>query len=211
MTKALVLHSGGLDSTTLLWRARRENDEVETISFSYGQSHSKEIEVADRIAQSLDLVHSVVEIPQALLRGFGSTLIDDLPQPDHSYAELQQMEGPSPTYVPNRKSSAVRTVTSSCCGAAPTGATVNTELSSVTRATNPRRARMPQTMEPLLPSPHSVASSPAPGNPESQNCLNSDITHIGVKGALLELTRGSRRWEVVYPRMVDACAPHLPW
>jgi len=51
MRKALVVFSGGQDSTTCLYWAKKEFDEVEAISFDYGQKHRVELEVAESIAR----------------------------------------------------------------------------------------------------------------------------------------------------------------
>lgn len=51
MKRALVVFSGGQDSTTCLFWAKQEFDEVETISFDYGQKHRLELEVAASIAK----------------------------------------------------------------------------------------------------------------------------------------------------------------
>lgn len=51
MNKALVVFSGGQDSTTCLYWAKQNFDEVEAISFDYGQKHRLELEVAGVIAQ----------------------------------------------------------------------------------------------------------------------------------------------------------------
>jgi 7-cyano-7-deazaguanine synthase len=48
--KALVVFSGGQDSTTCLFWAKQQFDEVEAISFDYGQRHRLELEIAARIA-----------------------------------------------------------------------------------------------------------------------------------------------------------------
>lgn len=50
-TKAVVLFSGGQDSTTCLYWAKKRFDTVYAVCFSYGQKHSQEIEVARKIAQ----------------------------------------------------------------------------------------------------------------------------------------------------------------
>ncbi len=50
-TKALVLFSGGQDSTTCLFRAKKQFDEVEAVAFNYGQRHSTELEAAKNIAE----------------------------------------------------------------------------------------------------------------------------------------------------------------
>ncbi len=51
MRKSLVVFSGGQDSTTCLYWAKRVFDEVEAISFDYGQKHRLELDVAESIAK----------------------------------------------------------------------------------------------------------------------------------------------------------------
>lgn len=60
-TKALVLHSGGQDSTTCLAWAMQKFDQIETISFNYGQRHKIELRAAKRIAKSLHLKHTIIK------------------------------------------------------------------------------------------------------------------------------------------------------
>ena len=50
MRKALVLLSGGQDSTTCLYWAKNKFDYVEAIGFDYGQRHGLELEFAKKIA-----------------------------------------------------------------------------------------------------------------------------------------------------------------
>src|SRR6202795_3272795 len=60
---AVVLLSGGLDSTTVLAIARSEGFAVHALTFGYGQRHSAEIDAARRIARSAGVArHHVVEI-----------------------------------------------------------------------------------------------------------------------------------------------------
>jgi 7-cyano-7-deazaguanine synthase len=100
--KGLVLHSGGLDSTTLLKVAMDECDDVESLTILYGQKHEKEVDAAVEICRRFGVEHGVIEIPN-IFKGYGSTLIDDdKPQPQMTYEELRESEGPSPTYVPFR-------------------------------------------------------------------------------------------------------------
>ena len=51
MKKAVVLLSGGLDSTTLLYIAKKNGYQTHCLVFEYGQRHSKEIEHARKIAR----------------------------------------------------------------------------------------------------------------------------------------------------------------
>jgi 7-cyano-7-deazaguanine synthase len=77
---AVVLLSGGLDSTTVLAIAQHEGYDVRTLSFRYGQRHDHEVQAARRIAQAAGVTrHEIVEID---LRAFGgSALTDDIAVP----------------------------------------------------------------------------------------------------------------------------------
>jgi 7-cyano-7-deazaguanine synthase len=99
MKKAVVLVSGGIDSSTCCAIAANEGFSIYAMSFMYGQRHSIELESARRIAQAFGAVdHRIVNID---LRAFGgSSLTSDLEVPkdrstDNEYAI------PS-TYVPAR-------------------------------------------------------------------------------------------------------------
>jgi 7-cyano-7-deazaguanine synthase len=74
-TKAVVVFSGGQDSTTCLFWAMERFDEVETVTFDYGQRHKLEVEVAAAIAGELNVKHHVLDMsllgqlaPNALTR-----------------------------------------------------------------------------------------------------------------------------------------------
>jgi 7-cyano-7-deazaguanine synthase len=98
--KAVVLLSGGLDSTTTAAIAKREGFDVHALSIRYGQRHTGEIEAATRIATTLGVTkHVVLDLD---LRAFGgSALTDDIPVPkDRSDAEIG--DGIPVTYVPAR-------------------------------------------------------------------------------------------------------------
>ncbi|PTG06131.1 7-cyano-7-deazaguanine synthase QueC [Staphylococcus chromogenes] len=60
--KALVVFSGGQDSTTCLFYAKSHFKEVELVTFEYGQRHSQEIDVAKNIAQEQGLKHHVLDM-----------------------------------------------------------------------------------------------------------------------------------------------------
>ena len=63
MKKAVVVFSGGQDSTTCLVQALKEFDEVHAITFDYGQRHKLEIEVAEKIAKDLGVAaHKVMDV-----------------------------------------------------------------------------------------------------------------------------------------------------
>lgn len=61
--KALVVFSGGQDSTTCLFWAIKEFEQVHAIIFDYGQRHAQEIKIAQEICQELQIVHEVLSVP----------------------------------------------------------------------------------------------------------------------------------------------------
>ncbi|MDT7783085.1 MAG: 7-cyano-7-deazaguanine synthase [Pseudonocardiales bacterium] len=99
-TPAIVLLSGGLDSTTTLAIARQRGFLPYALSFSYGQRHSVELEAARRVAEQAGVArHIVADID---LRVFGgSALTDDIAVPKGRDEEQMAGEIP-PTYVPGR-------------------------------------------------------------------------------------------------------------
>jgi 7-cyano-7-deazaguanine synthase len=100
MKRAVVLLSGGVDSTTTLAVARERGFETYALTFRYGQRHAAEVEAARRVAKALAAArHEVLAID---LRAFGgSALTDDIAVPkDRSVAEIGA--GIPVTYVPAR-------------------------------------------------------------------------------------------------------------
>jgi 7-cyano-7-deazaguanine synthase len=99
-TKAVVLVSGGIDSSTTLALARKDGFEIYALTFDYGQRHHCELAAARSVVASLSAQqHIVVKID---LRAFGgSALTADLDVPKKRPAERVPMEIPI-TYVPAR-------------------------------------------------------------------------------------------------------------
>ena len=97
MKKAVVLYSGGLDSTTCMAIARDQGFSAYALSFAYGQRHSIELEKAREYAPRVGAVeHLVIDID--LRRMGGSALTDEIPVPKQAAAAD---EIPL-TYVPAR-------------------------------------------------------------------------------------------------------------
>jgi len=100
---AVVLLSGGLDSTTVLAIARSEGFVVHALSFRYGQRHALEVAAAKRIARGAGVLkHHIVDID---LRGLGgSALTADIDVPKDRDLNRQSMAADEipVTYVPAR-------------------------------------------------------------------------------------------------------------
>lgn len=98
--RAVVLLSGGLDSTTTLAIARRAGFAVYALTFRYGQRHEHEIEAARRIAATFAVAeHAIVAFD--LHRFGGSALTDDIAVPKGR--NVAEMNADIPiTYVPAR-------------------------------------------------------------------------------------------------------------
>ncbi len=98
--RAVVLLSGGLDSTTTLAMAQAQGFEIYALSFKYGQRHSAELDAARAIAARAGVArHVVVEIDLRLFGG--SALTADIAVPKNR--ALEEMESAIPvTYVPAR-------------------------------------------------------------------------------------------------------------
>ena len=69
MSKAIVLFSGGQDSTTCLYKTLEEFDEVKTLSINYGQRHQLELEAARLISDMARVEHEILDLPQTVLKG----------------------------------------------------------------------------------------------------------------------------------------------
>ncbi len=98
--KAVVLSSGGLDSTTVMAIAKAQGYEIYSMSFSYGQRHAAELAAAEKIAQILGAKkHLIIEVDMKDIGG--SALTDDIAVPKDRDETL--MSGAVPvTYVPAR-------------------------------------------------------------------------------------------------------------
>ncbi|MER2562303.1 MAG: 7-cyano-7-deazaguanine synthase QueC [Myxococcaceae bacterium] len=98
--KAVVLLSGGLDSTTCLALAKRDGFEPVCLSISYGQRHEVELERAKAVAKAMGVSdHRTVSIDLRAIGG--SALTDAIAVPKHD--DVSQVKAEIPvTYVPAR-------------------------------------------------------------------------------------------------------------
>ena len=104
MKKPLVILSGGQDSTTCLFWAKRYPgvEQVHAITFDYGQRHAIEIESALKVAEMAEVAsHEIVKLPDGVLRG-----TSPLVNADHEVGRYESAEalpgGLEDTFVPAR-------------------------------------------------------------------------------------------------------------
>ncbi|HDI3252299.1 TPA: 7-cyano-7-deazaguanine synthase QueC [Vibrio cholerae] len=98
MKKAVVVFSGGQDSTTCLVQALKEFDEVHAIIFDYGQRHKLEIEVAQQLAKQLGVTaHKVMDVSLLNELAISSLTRDDIP-----VSHELQANGLPNSFVPGR-------------------------------------------------------------------------------------------------------------
>ena len=97
--KTVVIHSGGLDSTTLLYHLRAEGHEVKALTIDYSQRHAKEIECAQWLCTEIGVEHRLVELP-GLVSILGDNALTnaniEVPTGEYRDATIQV------TTVPNR-------------------------------------------------------------------------------------------------------------
>jgi 7-cyano-7-deazaguanine synthase len=96
--KAVLILSGGVDSTTLLYSMREKGYHVYALTFNYSQRHQKEIECARKITHCLQIDHEVVDV--SCIAGLlgDSALLGRMEVPQCHYTE----EAARQTIVPNR-------------------------------------------------------------------------------------------------------------
>src|SRR5262245_1121777 len=100
MQRAVVLLSGGLDSTTTLAVAKAQGFEVYALSVDYGQRHRVELERADRVAKTLGAIeHKTVRLDLRAIGGSALTAAIDVPK---GRSGDDMAHGIPVTYVPAR-------------------------------------------------------------------------------------------------------------
>lgn len=102
--KTIVILSGGMDSTTLLWQLKNEGHNLHAVSFNYGQRHLKELDCARRQCEALQIDHTVLDLKPIFGEFLAScsVLIETKGEvkqiPEGHYADLNMKA----TVVPNR-------------------------------------------------------------------------------------------------------------
>jgi len=99
MKSAVVVFSGGQDSTTCLIQALNQYDEVHCVTFDYGQRHRQEIEVARKLSQQLGArAHKVLDVTLLNELAISSLTRDNIPVPAYD----PEGNGLPNTFVPGR-------------------------------------------------------------------------------------------------------------
>ena len=99
MKRAVVVFSGGQDSTTCLVQALQQYDKVHCVTFDYGQRHRAEIDVARELALKLGArAHKVLDVTLLNELAVSSLTRDSIPVPDYE----PEADGIPNTFVPGR-------------------------------------------------------------------------------------------------------------
>lgn len=116
--KAIVLSSGGVDSTTCIGIAINDvgKENVMTVSVSYGQKHKKELGCADKIAKYYDVPHRVIDLSKSgIFDGSNCSLLEgsdrEIPLEDYASQVKDNDKGKVSTYVPFRNALILSCVT----------------------------------------------------------------------------------------------------
>ena len=102
--KAVVIASGGVDSSTLLYKTVKEDYETYVLTFIYGQKHIREIKSAKKICEGLNVHHKVIDL--SVLKDIlsGSALTDSGVEVPEVPETAEYFETLKTTIVPNRNS-----------------------------------------------------------------------------------------------------------
>lgn len=99
MKRAVVVFSGGQDSTTCLIQALNQYDEVHCVTFDYGQRHRQEIDVARELSLQLGArAHKVLDVTLLNELAVSSLTRDNIPVPSYT----PDSNGLPSTFVPGR-------------------------------------------------------------------------------------------------------------
>ena len=95
----VIIYSGGLDSTVLLYDLLAAGHSVRALSINYGQRHQKELDAASGICGQLNIEHRVIDISGITSLLKGNSLTDDTIDVPEGHYESDSMKA---TVVPNR-------------------------------------------------------------------------------------------------------------
>ena len=98
--KTVLIISGGMDSTTLLYDLKHQGYEIRALSFNYGQRHKKELDYAAKSCSVLKVDHKIVDLSAITPLISNSALTGNVDVPEGHYED----ESMKVTVVPNRNS-----------------------------------------------------------------------------------------------------------
>jgi len=96
--KVVLILSGGMDSTTLLYDLLAQDKDVYAVSFDYGQKHKKELDCAKKTCENLGVEHKILSLDVLKEVAPSSLTREDWDVPEGHYTE----ESMKQTVVPNR-------------------------------------------------------------------------------------------------------------
>lgn len=96
--QVVLIHSGGLDSTVLLYKLRADGHELRCLGIDYGQRHRRELEAGQAICRDLGIEYRIADLRGLRPLLAGSALTDDVPVPNGHYTD----DTMKATIVPNR-------------------------------------------------------------------------------------------------------------
>jgi len=96
--KTILIYSGGVDSTVLLYRLRADGHELCCLAVDYGQRHKRELKAGQEICRQIGVEYRIADVSSIKPLLTGSALTDDVPVPQGTYDQ----DGMKLTVVPNR-------------------------------------------------------------------------------------------------------------
>lgn len=96
--QAVIILSGGMDSTTLLYHLLHQDYQVDALSFNYGQKHKKELDFAIATCKKLNVHHHIVDLQSITSLICNSSLTSEQSVPEGHYSHESMIQ----TVVPNR-------------------------------------------------------------------------------------------------------------
>ncbi|MGI9534802.1 MAG: 7-cyano-7-deazaguanine synthase QueC [Thermodesulfobacteriota bacterium] len=100
--KAVIILSGGIDSSTLCYKYAVDNFDIYSLTINYGQRHSREVESAKIIAGNLGISHKVADLSPLKHLLYGSALTDPGVEVPRVPEKTEYFETLKSTIVPNR-------------------------------------------------------------------------------------------------------------
>ena len=100
--KAVIILSGGIDSSTLCYKCVNDGYDVYTLTLNYGQKHKKELNSAEKICLNLKLTPNIVDLSSIKMLLSGSALTDESVLIPEVPETVEHYETLKTTIVPNR-------------------------------------------------------------------------------------------------------------